>query len=119
MRVRLAGLAARGRKLLATCMAVAVATVKSAARDRVTTSAASLAFHAFLAIFPAIVALIGVAGLVGLSGARLQSVVHAIGVLLPVQMSQALDEALHSPAAARAGIGELVFGVVVALWSAV
>lgn len=113
------GLRTRAGTLAAGAAAVAVSTLRAAARDRVTTSAASLAFHGFLAIFPAIVALIGVAGLAGLSGAQLQSVVHAVGVLFPVQMSQALDEALRSPAAARAGLSELLFGVVVALWGAI
>ena len=67
--MRVARVASRGQALLVAIVSVGIATVRSAARDRVTTSAASLAFHAFLAIFPAIIALIGVAGLVGLSGA--------------------------------------------------
>lgn len=95
------------------------ATFRHAARDRVTTSAASLAFHWFLAVFPATVAAIGLAGLVGLSSATLRHLVHGIGVLLPAQMSQVLDEALRNPPRHAAGGLGLALGVALALWSAV
>lgn len=94
-------------------------TLTEAAHDRITTSAASLAFHLFLAFFPAVVAALGLIGLVGLSASQLQSVIHDIGVLLPAQMAQTLDQALHSPASRTGGTLELVFGVAVALWSSI
>ena len=90
-----------------------------AIEDRVTTSAASLAFHWFLAIFPAIVAAVGVVGLVGLSASQLRSLVHGVNVLLPVQMSQTIDEALNNPLKGAGGGVEIVVGLVVALWSGV
>lgn len=93
--------------------------LRESAQDRITTSAASLAFHWFLAVFPAAVAAIGLAGLVGLSPATLRHVVHGIGVLLPVQMSQVLDQALRNPPRHEAGGLDVVLGVAVALWSAV
>ena len=95
------------------------ATVRSASRDRITTSAGSLSFHWFLAIFPAIVALTGIASLVGLSGRTLDSVVHGVGIVLPNGVSQVLTEALRRPVSARASVLEVVFGLAVALWSGV
>ncbi len=90
-----------------------------AIEDRVTTSAASLAFHWFLAIFPAIVAAVGLIGLVGLSASQLRSLVHGVDVLLPVQMSQTIDEALNNPVKGTGGGVEVVGGLVVAIWSGI
>ncbi len=90
-----------------------------AVEDRVTTSAASLAFHWFLAIFPAIVAAVGLVGLVGLSASQLRSLVHGVDVVLPVQMSQTIDQALRNPVKGAGGGVEVVGGLVVALWSGV
>jgi len=90
-----------------------------AVEDRVTTSAASLAFHWFLAIFPAIIAAVGVVGLVGLSASQLRSLVHGVNVVLPVQMSQTIDEALRNPVKGAGGGVEIGLGLAVALWSAV
>lgn len=89
------------------------------AQDRITTSAASLAFHWFLAIFPAAVALIGVAGLAGLSPSQVRSVVHGARVILPVQMSNLLDQALRNPLGQQASMAAVIIGAAVALWSAV
>jgi len=90
-----------------------------AVADRVTTSAASLAFHGFLAIFPAIIAAVGVVGLVGLSASQLRSLVHGVDVVLPVQMSQTIDDALRNPVKGAGSGLEIGLGLTVALWSAV
>ena len=89
------------------------------AQDRITTSAASLAFHWFLAIFPAAVALVGVAGLVGLSPSQVRSVIHGASVILPVQMSNLLDQALRNPLGQQASLAAVIVGAAVALWSSV
>jgi membrane protein len=94
-------------------------TFAEAAQDRITSSAASLAFHWFLAIFPAAIAIIGVVGLVGLSAGQLRSLVHGVSVLLPVQVSQVIDQALRNPAGGAERRAEVVVGVLVALWSSV
>jgi len=107
------------RRRAAEAIDVGRATVRESARDRITSSAASLAFHWFLAVFPAAVAAIGIAGLVGLSPDTLHRVVHAIGVLLPVQVSQVLDQALRRPPHGQAGGLGVALGTLVALWSAV
>lgn len=88
-------------------------------QDRITTSAGSLAFHFFLAVFPAAVAAIGLAGLVHLSPRTLHHLLHAIGVLLPAQVSSVLSEAIRRPDKKGVSRLELVVGVAVALWSAV
>lgn len=92
--------------------------LKEAADDRITTSAASLAFHWFLAIFPTALALIGVVRLIGLSQHQLDNVVHAVGVLLPTQVSQVLIEALRSQRSSATGVVELIVGFLIALWAA-
>jgi membrane protein len=94
-------------------------TLTEAVQDRITTSAASLAFHWFLAIFPAILAAVGVVGVVGLSASQLRSLVHGVNVILPVQMSQTIDDALRNPAKGAGGGVEIALGLAVALWSAV
>lgn len=94
-------------------------TVAEAAEDRITTNAASLAFHLTLALFPALLAAVGFVHLVGTSPAHLQSIVHAVRVLLPVQMAQIIDEALRTPSRTSSGVLELVVGLVVALWSSI
>jgi membrane protein len=92
---------------------------REAVEDRVTTSAASLAFHGFLAIFPAILAALALVGLVGLSASQLRSLVHGVNVILPLQMSQTIDDALRNPTKGTGGGLEVVLGLAVALWSAV
>src|ERR1700676_4048508 len=94
-------------------------TLVEAVEDRMTTSAASLAFHWFLAIFPAILAAVGFVGLVGLSASQLRSLVHGVDVVLPVQMSQTIDEALRNPVKGTGGGVEIALGLAVALWSSV
>ncbi len=93
--------------------------LREAVEDRITTSAASLAFHWFLAIFPATLAAVALVGIVGLSASQLRSLVHGVDVVLPVQMSQTIDEALRNPTKGAGGGVEVVLGLLVALWSAV
>lgn len=92
--------------------------MKETLADRVTTIAGSLAFHWFLAIFPAAVALIGIAGLVGLSPSVLHSLLHGIDTLVPAQTSQILSEALTHRSPKGESTLEVVFGIVLAIWSA-
>lgn len=92
--------------------------LKEAAADRITMSAASLAFHWFLAIFPTALALVGLVRLIGLAPHQLNNVIHALGVLLPRQASQVLIQSLHSERSRATGLLELVIGFWVALWAA-
>jgi membrane protein len=90
-----------------------------AGRDRVTTSAASLAFHEFLALVPGAVALVGVANLVGLPRARLQSLLHGIAALLPTAAAKVLQQALTSPQSRGTNVIAVAAGGAVALWAAI
>jgi membrane protein len=90
-----------------------------ATRDRITTSAASLAFHLCLALFPTLIAAVGLLELFGLSPSELRSVVHDVRVLLPAQMAQTVEEALRSQPDKLAGALEIGVGLLVATWSAV
>ncbi len=94
-------------------------TLSEASQDRITTGAASLAFHWFLAIFPIALALVGLSGLIGLSTGELHAVVHGVGVLVPAQIAQVFDQALHNPLGVGASVVALVTGLLVGLWSAV
>lgn len=93
--------------------------VAEAGRDRVTTVAASLAFHAFLALLPVVLATVGLLNLVGLSASALHSLVHATSTLLPSQMSSVLNQQLLRPPGRRVNLAEVVAGLVVALWSSI
>ncbi|MGA2519639.1 MAG: YihY/virulence factor BrkB family protein [Acidimicrobiales bacterium] len=94
-------------------------TLAQSARDRITTNAASLAFHWMLALFPALVAAVAVLGLAGLSAAHEREVVRDVGVLLPAQAAQAVDAALRNPVRGAGGGLEIAVAVAVALWSGV
>ncbi len=93
--------------------------VRRSATDRITTNAASLAFHWFLAIFPGALALVGISHLLGLSAHDVQGLVHGVGVLLPAAASSVLVDALRSPSTARESILEVGFGALVALWASI
>jgi len=90
-----------------------------AAADRITTSAASLAFHWFLALFPAALALVGLAHVVGLSGEALTQVVNDVDAILPAQAASVIDQALATKDSAHTGTLELIVGSGAALWGAV
>lgn len=81
--------------------------------------AASLAFHGFLAVLPVILAVGALLDLVGLSSHSLHSLLHAVGVLLPSQMSRVVTAQLLKPPSSRTNVAEVVVGLAVATWSAV
>ena len=91
--------------------------IKESSADRITASAAGLAFHWFLAIFPATVVLVALVHLLGIAPTSLKSIVHGAGVLLPNQVSSVLSEALKAPSSANTSVTELILGLAVALWS--
>lgn len=89
------------------------------ARDRVTTAAAGLAFHGFLALLPVAIATVGLLNVVGLSGRELHTLVHATSVLLPTQMSRVLTHDLLRPPSRLTNVLQVVFGLLVAIWSSI
>jgi len=90
---------------------------KAAAQDRITTTAASLAFHGFLALLPVLVAAIALLALLGLSQSTLHHLLHDTSVLLPAQMSQVINQELARPGSRSVNVFEVIGGVAVALWS--
>lgn len=93
--------------------------LRSSARDRITTSAASLAFHWALAIFPAALAGVAIAHLVGISSSAMTTLIHDLSVVLPSSAVTVLAGALRSSSSRTASTVEVVSGLAVALWSAV
>jgi membrane protein len=89
----------------------------AAAHDRITTAAASLAFHGFLALLPVVIAAVGLLNLVGLSAAQLHQLVHDVRVLLPQQMASVLNGELIRPPSRQVNVLEVVLGLVVGIWS--
>jgi membrane protein len=93
--------------------------IACSAKDRITASAAGLAFHWFLAVATALVAAVGIIGLVGLSPTVLEHLVKDVEVLIPVQLADTVDQALRTPGARAGGWAAAVIGSAGALWSAV
>jgi membrane protein len=93
--------------------------VVSAAKDRITTSAAGLAFHLFLAVLTAAVAAVGVIGLVGLTPNGLARLIHDLEVLVPAQLADTISTALRGTSRTSGGWVAALLGGAVALWSAV
>jgi membrane protein len=99
--------------------AVAVDALRSSARDRITTSAASLAFHWALAIFPAALGGVAIAHLAGISSSAMTTLIHDLAVVLPSSAVAVLAGALRSSSSRTASTVEVVSGLGVALWSAI
>lgn len=93
--------------------------VVESGHDRITSSAAGLAFHGFLALVPVVIAAIGLFNLVGLSPSALHHLLHDTSVLLPAQMSNEINTQLVSHSSRGTSLVELIVGSAVALWSAV
>ncbi len=95
-------------------------TIKTSIKDRITLSAASLAFHWFLAIFPALIAITGIFALIGLSPAELKNVVHGIRIIFPANVVQVLEQSIKQPpGGSQVSYTEVFLGTLVALWSAI
>lgn len=95
-------------------------TIKTSVKDRITLSAASLAFHWFLAIFPALIAITSVFALAGLSSAELKNVVHGIGIIFPANVASVLDQSMRSPTrGSQLNYTEVLLAALVAIWSGI
>lgn len=99
--------------------AITLDALGNAARDRITTSAASLAFHWALAIFPAALAGVAAAHLVGIGSSAMATLIHDLAVVLPSSAVTVLAGALRSSSSRTASTVEVISGFGVALWSAI
>ncbi len=90
---------------------------RNSIRNRISISAASLAFHWCLAIFPAAIALVGLAHLLTLSTKQINSISHGFTVLLPGDAASLVTQALKLPESSGTSGVAFATGLVVSLWS--
>ncbi|NNN22197.1 MAG: YihY/virulence factor BrkB family protein [Acidimicrobiales bacterium] len=90
---------------------------KHSSQNRISISAASLAFHWSLAIFPAAIALVGLAHLLTLSTKQINSISHGFTVLLPGDAATLVTQALKLPESSGTSGMALATGLIVSIWS--
>lgn len=94
-------------------------TLKEAKEDRVTLTAAGVAFYWFLSVFPLMIAAVGLLALIHAGPSFLASLRSGIGKALPggasTVLTQAIGNAQHQ---ATGGLVALVAGIALALYSA-
>lgn len=90
-------------------------TLKEIKGDRVTLTAAGMAYYFFLAIFPALIALVGILGLVDVDA---QGLIDSIRSTLPGGAGTALTSALENEQPETASLIAAITGVLAALFSA-
>lgn len=95
-------------------------TVKEIKDDRVTLTAAGMAYYAFLAVFPAIIAGIGLLGLIGVGEATINDLSGSVTEQFPPEITRLLNPAIESATEASQGAATTaaILGIVIALWSA-
>jgi membrane protein len=93
-------------------------TVLRMKEDRVTLTAAGLAFYWFLALFPALIALVGLVSVLRLRPDLVDSLVGGVEATLPSGAAQVLTQAVQT-ASQQAGTSlPAIVGFAVAVWSA-
>lgn len=100
--------------------AIARRTLVGLARDRITITAAGVAFYWFLSIFPLLFAAVGLLDVIDASPSLTQGINSAITRALPGNAAQILTQAVSDAQgrAATGGLTALLAGVALALWSA-
>ncbi|MGF3054964.1 YihY/virulence factor BrkB family protein [Microbacterium sp. YY-01] len=93
-------------------------TIREFTADQCTDAAAALTYYAILAIFPAIVAFFSILGLLGQKGEATNTLLSLIDEVAPGEAAETLRGPLQQLAEAPGAGIALVFGIVVALWSA-
>ncbi len=93
-------------------------TIAEIKEDRVTITAAGLAYYWFLALFPAIIALIGLVSLLGLSTGTVEQLVTTIERALPSGAAQVIADAVRNASSSSgSGIAAIV-AIAIAVFSA-
>lgn len=99
---------------------ILVGALRRLSADRITLTAAGMAFYWFLAVFPLLLAMIGLLGLTDLEPDAVSSINRAINTALPADAAEVLTGTLSDTVGERSGHSgtALVVGLGVALWSA-
>jgi membrane protein len=93
--------------------------VKEAKEDRITLTAAGVAFYWFLSVFPLLIAAVGILALLHVGHSFVNGVSSGIRQTLPSGAAKVLTQALSSASARSAGgLAAAVIAIVLALWSA-
>jgi membrane protein len=99
--------------------ATAKRTVKEIKEDRVTLTAAGVAFYWFLSVFPMLIAAVGILALLHVGDSFVASVSSGIRETLPSGAASVLTDSLSSASAGTAGgLIAAVIAIAIALWSA-
>ncbi|QYF73414.1 YihY/virulence factor BrkB family protein [Cryobacterium sp. PAMC25264] len=93
-------------------------TVREFTADQCTDLAAALTYYAVLAIFPALIAIISLLGVVGQGERSTDTVLSLINQVAPGGTADVLRDPLEQFSSSPAAGFALVFGIVLAIWSA-
>lgn len=100
--------------------ATARRTLSEIKADRVTMTAASMAYYSFIAIFPALIAAVGMLSLVRLSPGIVEDLAGGIQRFLPGDAGTVLSDAVRNARGSQRGASLVatVVGLLIALWGA-
>src|SRR5919205_3755833 len=95
-------------------------TIREIKQDRITITAAGMAFYWFLAVFPLVFAAVASVALIDASASLVQGIKDGIETALPGNAATILIQAItHAQGrAAGSGLAALLLGIALALWSA-
>ena len=93
-------------------------TLREFTADQCTDIAAALTYYAVLALFPALIALISLLGVVGQGERSVDTILSLVNEVAPGGTADVLREPLEQFSSSPAAGFALVFGIVLAIWSA-
>jgi membrane protein len=93
-------------------------TLREFSADQCTDIAASLTYYAVLALFPALIALISLLGVFGQGERSTDTILNLVNEVAPGGTADVLREPLEQFSSSPAAGFALVFGIVLAIWSA-
>ena len=93
-------------------------TLREFGADQCTDIAAALTYYAVLSLFPALIALISLLGVVGQGQRSVDTILDLVGQVAPGGTADVLRDPLEQFSSSPAAGFALVFGIVLAIWSA-
>jgi len=93
-------------------------TIREFSADQCTDAAAGLTYYAVLALFPALIAIFSLLGVVGQGQSAADAVLGIVRDVAPSDTASALEGPIQQVASSPGAGLALVFGILVALWSA-